>query len=88
MIIYKDIKTGEQYYDTTMLQTILRVSKSTLKSEMLLFGFQENDYLTYNNRFLIKEEAVIKFMDYMAERWLLREISSCKRAIKKLENDK
>lgn len=88
MIIYKDIKTGEQYYDTTMLQSILRVSKSTLKNEMLLFGFQDEDYLTYNNRFLIKEEAVVRFMDYMAERWLLREINSYKRVIKKIEHGK
>lgn len=66
-----------------MLQAILRVSKSTLKNEMLLFGFQEDDYLTYNNRYLIKEGAVVRFMDYMAERWLLREINSYRRDIKK-----
>lgn len=86
MIIYTDCKTQQRYYDTTMLQAILRVSKSKLKREMLLFGFENDDYLIYNNRFLITEQSVVRFIDYMAERWLLNEISSYKRVIKSLEN--
>jgi len=43
MIIYKDLRTEEQYYDTTMLQAILGISKSKMKREMLLFGFEEGD---------------------------------------------
>ncbi len=82
MIIYTDLKTQENYYDTTMLQNILRISKSKLKMEMLLFDFQQDDYLTYNNRFLIKEKSVIMFIDYMAEKYLKREISRYKRLLK------
>ena len=85
MIIYKDLRTEEQYYDTTMLQAILGISKSKMKREMLLFGFEEGDYLTYNNRFLIKEEAVIRFIDYMTERWMVSEINTYKRVIKSIE---
>ena len=69
MIIYTDIKTGAHLYDTTMLQAILKISKSKLKREMLLFGFQDSEYLTYNNRFLIKEGAVVRFIVYLVERW-------------------
>ena len=85
MIIYKDLRTEEQYYDTTMLQAILGISKSKMKREMLLFGFEVGDYLTYNNRFLIKEEAVIRFIDYMTERWMVSEINTYKRVIKSIE---
>ena len=85
MIIYKDLRTEEQYYDTTMLQAILGISKSKMKREMLLFGFEEGDYLTYNNRFLIKDEAVIRFIDYMTERWMVSEINTYKRVIKSIE---
>ena len=85
MIIYKDLRTEEQYYDTTMLQAILGISKSKMKREILLFGFEEGDYLTYNNRFLIKEEAVIRFIDYMTERWMVSEINTYKRVIKSIE---
>ena len=87
MIVYTECKTGEHYYDTTMLQAILRISKSKLKMEMLLFGFQEDEYLTYNNRYLIKEEAVIMFIDYMAEKYLKRQITTYKRLIKNKKRD-
>ena len=83
MIIYKDLKTEENYYDTTMLQRILGISKSKLKMEMLLFDFQQDDYFTYNNRFLIKEKSVIMFIDYMTEKYLQREFRKYKRRLKK-----
>lgn len=76
MIIYTDIKTGQRYFDTTMLQAILSISASKLKREMLKYGFVEDDYIKYNNRFLIKEMAVIDFMDYMASRWFKQYVKS------------
>jgi len=87
MIIYTECKTGEHYYDTTMLQAILRISKSKLKMEMLLYGFQKDDYITYNNRYLIKEQAVIMFIDFMAEKYLKRQINSYKRQLKIKKQD-
>ena len=82
MIIYTECNTGERYFDTTMLQAILRISKSKLKMEMLLFDFQKEYYITYNNRYLIKEEAVIMFIDFMAEKYLKRQINNYKRLLK------
>ena len=82
MIIYTEYKTGERYYDTTMLQAILRISKSKLKMDMLLFGFQTHDYITYNNRFLIKEDAVIMFIDFMAQKYLKGQANKGKRQLK------
>jgi len=88
MIIYTELNTGNRYYDTTMLQRILQVSKSKLKKDMLDFGFNESDYLIYNNRFLIKEEAVIKFASSLIEKWAIKEMKTYKRVIQKLETGK
>ena len=88
MIIYTELNTGDRYYDTTMLQQILQLSKSKLKREMLNFGFNESDYLIYNNRFLIKEEAVIKFASSLIEKWAIKEMKVYKRIIQKLETGK
>jgi len=71
-----------------MLQHILQVSKSKLKRDMLDFGFNESDYLIYNNRFLIKEEAVIKFASSLIEKWAIKEMKTYKRVIQKLETGK
>ena len=55
---------------------------------MLDFGFNESDYLIYNNRFLIKEEAVIKFASSLIEKWAIKEMKTYKRIIQKLETGK
>jgi hypothetical protein len=88
MIIYTEIRTGDRYYDTTMLHHILKVSKSKLKRDMLDFGFKDSDYLIYNNRFLIKEEAVIVFVSSLIEKWAVKEMKMYKRIIQKLETGK
>jgi hypothetical protein len=88
MIIYTEIRTGDRYYDTTMLQHILNVSKSKLKRDMLDFGFKDSDYLIYNNRFLIKEEAVVAFVSNLIEKWAVKEMKVYKRIIQKLETGK
>ncbi len=49
---------------------------------MLLFDFQKDDYIIYNNRYLIKEEAVVMFIDFMFEKYLKRQIKNYKRLIK------
>jgi len=86
MIIYTEISTGDRYYDTTMLQRLLKISKSKLKREMSLYGFKNSDYLTYNNRYLIKENAVIAFAENLIEKWAIQEMRAYNRVIKKLEN--
>jgi hypothetical protein len=71
-----------------MLQHILNVSKSKLKRDMLDFGFKDSDYLIYNNRFLIKEEAVVAFVSNLIEKWAVKEMKVYKRIIQKLETGK
>lgn len=88
MIIYTEIRTGDRYYDTTMLHNILKVSKSKLKRDMLDYGFKDTDYLIYNNRFLIKEDAVIAFVSNLIEKWAVKEMRVYKRIIQKLETGK
>ena len=54
--------TGKRYYDTTMLRRILNISSSKLKREMAGFELKDGDYLVYNNRFLLTQNAVIGFI--------------------------
>jgi hypothetical protein len=53
---------------------------------MSLYGFKNSDYLTYNNRYLIKENAVIAFAENLIEKWAIQEMRAYNRVIKKLEN--
>ena len=65
MIIYKDMKTGHNYYDTSMISNILKMSKSKLKRELASYTLADGDYLVYNNRFLLTQKAVTGFIYHL-----------------------
>ena len=55
----------QDYYDTTMLASLLGIHKSKLKRELIKFDLKERDYIVYNNRHLILEDAVIRLIGQM-----------------------
>ena len=68
MILYNDFKTQLCYYDTTMLSGILNLSKSKLNRILSEFKPNEKDFIKYKNRYLYKEEMVIRFVDFLTDR--------------------
>lgn len=82
MIVYINVDKNQCLFDTTMLSKLLRISPSKVKRECLLFGFNADDYVMYKNRFLFKEDAVIRFMDFLVEKKILNEMASYKRKMK------
>ncbi len=53
------------YYDTRMIQDILRVNLSHLKREMKKYGFSSEDYIRHKNLHLYNQEALIEFIVFL-----------------------
>ena len=82
MITYHDYTNGI-YYDFQTLASILRVTPSYLKRAISKYGFDESDFIRYNNRHLYAENAVVDFIIYLIIEKLYADLHHAEVATKK-----
>jgi len=68
------IKNNESYLDANSLASLLKIHRSKLKTILSKYKMNpQDDYIIYNNRFLFKEDAVVRLISRMAENNSLNE---------------
>ena len=68
------IKNNESYLDANGLASLLKIHRSKLKTILSKHKMNpKDDYIIYNNRFLFKEDAVVRLISSMAENNSLNE---------------
>ena len=68
------IKNNESYLDANGLASLLKIHRSKLKTILSKCKMNpKDDYIIYNNRFLFKEDAVVRLISSMAENNSLNE---------------
>ena len=64
MITYND--GIEALYDFNMIARLIGRHPSFLKREIKNYGFNESEYVIYQNRHLYKQSAIVDFIIYLA----------------------
>jgi len=55
----------DRLYDSYMLCEKFRVSKSKLQKLMEQYTFSHNDYVMHQNRFLFREDSIVRFLEFI-----------------------
>ena len=64
-INFIDETNNERLYDSYMIRTRLKMSKSQLQKALNKHDFKIDDYILYKNQFLFKESAILDFIENM-----------------------
>jgi hypothetical protein len=62
-INFIDETNNERLYDSYMIRTRLKMSKSQLQKALNKHDFKIDDYILYKNQFLFKESAILDFIE-------------------------
>ena len=62
-ISFIDERNNQRLYDSYMLRERLKMTKPTLQRELNRYNFTTDDYIVYQNKFLFKEDSIVKFIE-------------------------
>ena len=62
-ISFIDERNNQRLYDCYMLRERLKMTKPTLQRELNRYNFTTDDYIVYQNKFLFKEDSIVKFIE-------------------------